>query len=250
MKDRKPLARLGAVVATGLFTIGLAAFAGQTAADSGNGNGNGNSEAHRNDGDRSDSRRNDNSDNGNGGSGGPADQVVICHAPPGNADNEHTIEIGSPAVDAHVDNHDDDSIGPCDTAASITTPASTTTTVPTSTSTTTTTTSTTTSTTSTTSSSSTSPAVAPDAVADVAADAPTGQAVSLNVLANDVLGDPAATITQTDFDAVGACSGLSFELTTGSLSGAPTQSGACLFTYVIQNSAGFDAAAVLVPVVA
>jgi hypothetical protein len=249
MHNGKPLARLGVIVASGLFTVGLAAFAGQTAADSGNGNG-GNSEEHRNDGDRSDSRRNDegdNSENGNDGTGGPADQVVICHAPPGNADNEHTIEIGSPAVDAHVENHDDDSIGPCDTATSTTTPASTTTTVPTSTSTTTTST---TSTSSTTSSSSTSPVVAPDAAADIAADAPTGQAVNLDVLANDVLGDPAATITQTDFDSVGACSGLSFDLTTGSLSGAPTETGACLFTYVIQNSAGFDAAAVLVLVVA
>ena len=77
-----------------------------------------------------------------------------------------------------------------------------------------------------------------------------GQAVSVNVLANDVVGSPAATIAQTDFDAVGACGGLSFDSLTGLLSGTPTDTGICLFTYVIQNSAGFDAAAVVVPVIA
>ena len=52
----------------------------------------------------------------------------------------------------------------------------------------------------------------------------------------------------TDFDAVGGCSGLSFDSLTGLLSGTPTDAGPCLFVYVIQNSAGFDAAAVFAPV--
>jgi hypothetical protein len=77
---------------------------------------------------------------------------------------------------------------------------------------------------------------------------PVGQAVSISVLANDLLGSPAATITETDFAAVGGCSGLSFDALTGLVAGAPTEPGACLFTYVIENSAGSNAAAVLVPV--
>jgi hypothetical protein len=86
-------------------------------------------------------------------------------------------------------------------------------------------------------------------VSDIGAEASVGQLVSLGVLANDTLGDPAATIVQTDFEAVGACSGLSFDPVAGLLSGTPTEAGVCLFTYVLENSAGFDAAAVLVPVV-
>ncbi|NWF36584.1 hypothetical protein [Mariprofundus sp. KV] len=31
-----------------------------------------------------------------------ADKAVICHIPPGNPDNMHTIEVGEPAVDAHM----------------------------------------------------------------------------------------------------------------------------------------------------
>lgn len=34
-------------------------------------------------------------------------KVCICHIPPGNPDNAHTICIGAPAVDAHIRNHGD-----------------------------------------------------------------------------------------------------------------------------------------------
>ena len=234
MHEGRPLGRLGVIVAAGLFTVGLTAFAGQTVADSG-GNGNGNGNGNENGNGNGNGEDNGNR-NGNGRENRSVDQVVICHVPPGNPDNDHTIEIGSPAVDAHVENHGD-SIGPCD--------ATTSTTSTTSTSTTTSSTSTTT-----TSSSSTSPAIAPDAVSDIGLEVPVGQAISLSVLANDLVGSPAATIAQTDFAAVDACSGLSFDPLTGLLSGVPTDTGVCLFTYVIQNSAGFDAAAVLIPVIA
>jgi hypothetical protein len=40
-------------------------------------------------------------------------KVAICHVPPGNPDNAHTICIGEPAVDHH-NKHHDDYIGPCD----------------------------------------------------------------------------------------------------------------------------------------
>jgi hypothetical protein len=39
-------------------------------------------------------------------------KVTICHIPPGNPDNRHTITIGESAVDAHVRNHGD-TLGPC-----------------------------------------------------------------------------------------------------------------------------------------
>jgi hypothetical protein len=39
-------------------------------------------------------------------------KVTICHIPPGNPDNRHTITIGAPAVAAHVSEHGD-YIGPC-----------------------------------------------------------------------------------------------------------------------------------------
>jgi hypothetical protein len=38
--------------------------------------------------------------------------TTICHVPPGNPGNAHTISIGIPAVRAHFANHDDTS-GPC-----------------------------------------------------------------------------------------------------------------------------------------
>lgn len=38
-------------------------------------------------------------------------KVVICHIPPGNPDNAHTIEVGEAAVRAHLDHGD--YIGPC-----------------------------------------------------------------------------------------------------------------------------------------
>ena len=217
MSERRMFGRLGVIVAVGVVTAGLAAFPVYTGADgggNGNGNGNGGGNAHDNGNGRADDNGGD--DNGNDG----VDHVAICHVPPGNPDNEHTITVGEPAVDAHVDNHGD-SLGPCDAD-------------------TTTTTSTTTSTTS------TSPAVAPDAVSDFPLQATIGQAFSFNVLTNDVLGTPLATITDDTFDpAVLACAGLSFDPATGALSGTPTGAGICPFAYVIENSAGSSAALAL-----
>jgi hypothetical protein len=43
--------------------------------------------------------------------GGPSGKVSICHIPPGNPDNAHTIEVGAAAVDAHLAHGD--SLGPC-----------------------------------------------------------------------------------------------------------------------------------------
>ena len=155
--------------------------------------------------------------------------MVICHVPPGNPGNEHTIIVGEPAVDAHVDNHDD-TVGPCDIATS---------------------TSTTSTSTTSTSTTSTSPAVAPVAQPDILLqDATVGQPFNLNVLANDGLGNPLATITADTFDPTlqTGCIGLSFDPATGVISGTPTQGGTCPFAYVIQNSAGFSLTQVLVPV--
>jgi len=39
--------------------------------------------------------------------------TTICHAPPGNPENSHTITIGKPAVRAHFANHAGDTPGPC-----------------------------------------------------------------------------------------------------------------------------------------
>jgi hypothetical protein len=39
-------------------------------------------------------------------------KTTICHIPPGNPANEHTICVGNAAVPAHVRNHGDP-IGPC-----------------------------------------------------------------------------------------------------------------------------------------
>ena len=79
-----------------------------------------------------------------------------------------------------------------------------------------------------------------------------GQAFSLNVLANDDPGNPSATIIADTFDPTlqSGCIGLSFDSATGVISGTPTQGGTCPFAYVIQNSAGFSLAQVLVPVLA
>jgi hypothetical protein len=41
-----------------------------------------------------------------GGEGQPQEKVVICHIPPGNPANAHTLEVGAPAVQAHL-NHGD-----------------------------------------------------------------------------------------------------------------------------------------------
>jgi hypothetical protein len=39
------------------------------------------------------------------------DKVRICHIPPGNPDNAHTIEVSENAVDAHLDHGD--TLGKC-----------------------------------------------------------------------------------------------------------------------------------------
>jgi Putative Ig domain len=238
MHERTTFRRLGVIVSTVLVTLGLAAFPAYTLADNGgngngnggngngnggNGNGNGNGNANGN----GNGNGNDNgSGNGNGnGNDNGVEQVVICHVPPGNPGNEHTIIVGETAVDAHVDNHDD-TVGPCDIATS-------------------------TSSTTSTSTTSTSPAVAPVALPDILLqDATVGQPFNLNVLANDDLGNPVATITAHTFDPTlqAGCIGLSFDPATGVIVGTPTQSGTCPFAYVIQNSAGFSLTQVLVPV--
>jgi hypothetical protein len=41
----------------------------------------------------------------------PAGKVVICHYPPGNLGNRHTIEVGQPAESAHLAHGD--TLGPC-----------------------------------------------------------------------------------------------------------------------------------------
>jgi len=40
------------------------------------------------------------------------EKVTLCHVPPGNPENAHTITVGAPAVEAHLVEHGD-SIGPC-----------------------------------------------------------------------------------------------------------------------------------------
>jgi hypothetical protein len=42
----------------------------------------------------------------------PSTKVLICHIPPGNPANEHSICVGPPAVAAHQRNHGD-TIGAC-----------------------------------------------------------------------------------------------------------------------------------------
>jgi hypothetical protein len=56
---------------------------------------------------------NGNGGNGNGG-GGDDKQVEICHCPPGNSDNCHTIRVGKKAVASHLRNHPEDTAGPCE----------------------------------------------------------------------------------------------------------------------------------------
>lgn len=41
----------------------------------------------------------------------PGDQVTVCHIPPGNSGNAHTITVGASAVDAHLAHGDH--LGPC-----------------------------------------------------------------------------------------------------------------------------------------
>ncbi len=40
-------------------------------------------------------------------------KVTICHRPPGNPRNAHTIRVGEPAARAHLRNHPGDTPGPC-----------------------------------------------------------------------------------------------------------------------------------------
>lgn len=40
------------------------------------------------------------------------EKVTICHIPPGNPGNAHTISVGAPAVEKHIANHGD-TLGPC-----------------------------------------------------------------------------------------------------------------------------------------
>lgn len=42
-----------------------------------------------------------------------SDKVTICHFPPGNRDNAHTIVVGAAAVPAHILLHGD-TLGECD----------------------------------------------------------------------------------------------------------------------------------------
>lgn len=42
----------------------------------------------------------------------PKPKVTICHIPPGNPGNAHTITVGGKAADSHIANHGD-SLGPC-----------------------------------------------------------------------------------------------------------------------------------------
>jgi hypothetical protein len=46
---------------------------------------------------------------------GGAAKVMICHYPPGNPSNAHTLRVGEPAVAAHVALHGD-TLGPCEPA--------------------------------------------------------------------------------------------------------------------------------------
>ncbi|MCH8851070.1 MAG: hypothetical protein IID41_00295 [Planctomycetes bacterium] len=48
--------------------------------------------------------------------GNNGDKVLLCHVPPGNPGNEHTICIRPNAVDAHLAQHPGDHCGPCDRA--------------------------------------------------------------------------------------------------------------------------------------
>lgn len=45
---------------------------------------------------------------------GGVGKVTICHVPPGNPDNAHTITVGAPGAAAHLRQHDGDFIGPCE----------------------------------------------------------------------------------------------------------------------------------------
>ena len=50
------------------------------------------------------------------GDGDDAEKVTVCHVPPGNPSNAHTISIGAPAVSAHLAHGD--TVGACGTLSS------------------------------------------------------------------------------------------------------------------------------------
>jgi len=41
------------------------------------------------------------------------EKVALCHVPPGNPENAHTIVIDQSGVDAHLTNHVGDHLGEC-----------------------------------------------------------------------------------------------------------------------------------------
>lgn len=56
---------------------------------------------------------------GGGPQGEPEEKVAICHVPPGNPDNAHTISIGASAVPKHVGKHEGDTEGACEGGADV-----------------------------------------------------------------------------------------------------------------------------------
>ena len=47
--------------------------------------------------------------------GEPASKVEICHVPPGDPDNAHTIVVTMKAAESHLKNHPGDTLGACQT---------------------------------------------------------------------------------------------------------------------------------------
>jgi|GEM_PF-4780318 len=58
-------------------------------------------------------KKNASSDNDARGADSEAKKISICHVPPGNPENKHTIHIGISAWPAHRDNHGGDYLGSC-----------------------------------------------------------------------------------------------------------------------------------------
>ena len=46
-------------------------------------------------------------------SAGPPAKVELCHVPPGNPANAHTITVSERAAESHLNNHSGDHLGPC-----------------------------------------------------------------------------------------------------------------------------------------
>lgn len=61
-----------------------------------------------------------NEDGGNATAQAAVPKVTICHIPPGNPDNAHSITVGAPAVPAHRAHGDP--LGPCPTPSPTPTP--------------------------------------------------------------------------------------------------------------------------------